>query len=62
MNEFNRQQLAEDDSGLLESCDRCNCLIHGWDHISLAFVTFDGRVICNDCRRVELIESIENDK
>jgi len=50
MNEFNRMQMALDDSGLTESCDRCNYLIHNWSWMGWAFVTFEGQIVCNNCR------------
>ena len=43
-------QLALDPDGLVQSCDRCNKLIFNWDWMGQAFVTFDGQVVCNDCR------------
>lgn len=42
--------MALDPSGLTESCDRCNALITNWGWMGMAFLTFDGKVICNNCR------------
>jgi len=50
MNAFNAQQMADDECGLLESCDECNKLIHNWDCMSMSFVTEDSRIVCGFCR------------
>lgn len=49
MNAFNRHEIDHDPDGLLESCDFCNRLIHNWDWMGWSFITFDGKVVCNDC-------------
>jgi hypothetical protein len=56
VNEWNRMQMALDPSGLTESCDRCNALITNWDHIQWSFLTFDGKIVCNECR-TELLKT-----
>lgn len=50
MNAFNRHELTQPGGELLESCDRCNRLIHNWDWFQWSFLTFDGKIVCNDCR------------
>ena len=60
MNEWNRMQMALDDSGLTESCDRCNNLIINWDHMQMCFLSRNGvDILCNDCRRAEVIAEVE---
>ncbi len=58
MNEFNRLQMALDPSGLTESCDVCNAVIVNWRYLQMSFLTWDGRIVCNNCR-TELLK-IEN--
>jgi len=58
MNAFNQSQLADDNSGLLESCDWCNCLIHHWDLLNRSWIMDNGQVICNSCHREYLINSL----
>lgn len=50
MNAFNKRELQKDKEGLLESCDCCNSLIYNWEHISQAFLSFDGEILCLSCR------------
>jgi hypothetical protein len=50
MNEWNKMQLALDPDGFVESCDRCQALIINWHWMGNAFVTFDGKIVCNNCR------------
>ena len=50
VNEWNRMQMALDPSGLTESCDRCNALITNWFWMGMSFLTFEGQIICNNCR------------
>jgi hypothetical protein len=50
MNEWNRLQMALDPLGLTESCDRCNALIINCDWMEMSFLTFDGQIVCNNCR------------
>lgn len=54
MNEWNKMQLTLDDSGLIESCDFCNALITNWIWLGMSFLTFDGKIMCNDCRTKSL--------
>jgi hypothetical protein len=49
MNAWNRQQLEEDDSGLLESCDCCNALIFNFDWLEMAHLMEDGDIFCKIC-------------
>ncbi len=50
MNAFNAKELAEDESGLLESCDFCNQLIHNWDCLQMSFLQEDGKtILCLHC-------------
>ena len=50
MNEWNKMQMALDPSGLTESCDKCNALITNFWWMGMSFLTFDGKIICNNCR------------
>jgi hypothetical protein len=60
MNEWNKMQMALDDSGLTESCDRCNKLILNWSWMQMSFVSRNGKdILCNDCRREEVIKMVE---
>lgn len=61
MNAFNRKELESPDGSLLESCDRCNKLIHNWDWFGWSFLTFDGKIVCNDCR-TDLAKGLTFDK
>jgi hypothetical protein len=54
MNAFNAKLLESDESGLLESCDDCGRIIRNWRWMGWAFLTFDGKVVCNDCRTERL--------
>ena len=67
MNAFNREVLQKDmelsgATGLMESCDQCNTLIHNWEHIGdMSFLDSDGcTILCmacwNDKRKKALIE------
>jgi hypothetical protein len=58
MNAFNKAELESTDGRLLESCDRCGGLIHNWDWMGWSFLTFDGKIICNNCR-TELLKVID---
>jgi hypothetical protein len=53
-------QMALDPEGLTESCDRCNALIFNWDWMGMAFLTFDGKIVCNNCRTELLKLSVDN--
>jgi len=43
-------QMALDPNGLTELCDRCESLIDNRRWMGMSFLTFDGKVICNNCR------------
>jgi len=56
MNAFNEQVLRKDmelasATGLMESCDVCNSLIHNWDCIGdMSFLDNDGvTILCMGC-------------
>lgn len=59
MNEWNRLQMEDDPSGLMESCERCGSLIINWDWMQMAFLTFEGKIVCNNCRGEILKEKID---
>ena len=50
MNEFNRLQMALDPNGLTESCDLCGAVIVNWNYLQMSFLTWDGKIVCNNCR------------
>jgi len=62
MNQFNKQELQNDETGLLESCDACNKLIINWDTLTNCFLTFDNKIVCLRCKKEqdELSSSIPN--
>lgn len=51
VNEFNRMQMALDDSGITESCDACDKLILNWNTVGdAATLAPDGvRILCKCC-------------
>jgi hypothetical protein len=51
MNAFNEQVLAEDPSGLTESCDACNRVILNWNSVGdAATLSEDGKtILCRAC-------------
>jgi len=49
MNAWNQQQLEDDDSGLLESCDCCNALIFNFDWLEMAHLMENGEIFCKNC-------------
>ena len=49
MNEWNRLQLALDDSGMIESCDCCNALIVNFSWMGNSFVDWSGEILCKKC-------------
>jgi hypothetical protein len=49
MNEWNKEQLEQDETGLVESCDRCNKLMCHWQWLNMAFLQMDGQVFCRAC-------------
>lgn len=53
-------QMALDPSGLTESCDRCNALIINWNWMGQAFLTLEGKIVCNNCRGELLKETVDN--
>jgi len=60
MNEWNRLQMALDPDGFVESCDKCNTLIHNLHWMGMSFVSEDGKqILCFQCwdatRREKLI-------
>ena len=57
MNGFNFNELLTDTEGLLESCDFCNALIVNWETLTNCWVTFDNRIICNNCRRKNAVQT-----
>ena len=52
--------VGNDATGLMESCDKCNRLIHNWDSVGdRAFLSMDGcRILCLDCWNVERKEEL----
>ena len=65
-NEWNRLQMALDDSGLMESCDRCGKLITNWTWLQMSFVTFDCKIVCIHCRgellKIQVDQTANGDK
>ena len=56
MNAFNEKTLSDDmrmpdATGLMETCDKCTCLIFNWRCIGdCAFLSMDGvRILCRYC-------------
>lgn len=49
MNAFNAHELANDQDGLLESCDKCNALIVNWETLNNCWITFDNKIVCKRC-------------
>ncbi len=39
---------------LSEVCDDCHTVIRNWKWMQWSFVTYDGRVVCNQCRTERL--------
>ena len=60
MNAFNKTELENDDSGLLESCDFCNALITGWEVLNNSFLTENCFVMCRNCHEATLKVIIED--
>ena len=59
MNAWNAEEMKADESGLTESCDKCNRLIHNWDWLSMSFLDFDGRILCMWCKSEFIKECIK---
>lgn len=53
MNAFNKQELEQDTDGLLESCDFCNALIINWEILNNSTITFDGKIKCKRCVKID---------
>jgi len=60
MNAHNLEELKNDDTGFLESCDKCNAFIYNWYWMGRSFVTYDNLIVCNVCRTQVVIETIAN--
>jgi len=61
MNAFNRKEIENDDSGLLESCDNCNALITNWEILNNSFLTESGSIICRNCHEATLKKFVVED-
>lgn len=58
MNAWNLNEIKDDPFN--ESCDRCNKLIFNWGWFGMSFISQEnGDIICNDCRRIEVIKMVE---
>jgi superfamily II helicase len=53
-----RYKLALDGTGLIEVCDRCNQFIFNKRWMGMSFVTYEGSIVCNDCRGEILKEKV----
>lgn len=54
MNSFNKKEIEEDESGLLESCDRCNAIIQNWDRLEMSCLSNNGKdILCKSCKEAE---------
>ena len=53
MNNWNLRQLLKDEEGILETCDECNGLIFSFETLNNSHLSFDGRVLCKQCRKKE---------
>ena len=49
MNKWNKNQII--DEPLIESCDHCNKLIFNWNTLGNSFVTVNGKIVCENCKK-----------